>query len=69
MTECNHEAFSFLITVESTTGAVAVGRWGVAVAGGFRDAGASLLAVAPFPVAAHRTQRADFPHCRAPDLG
>ena len=35
---------------------------GVAVAGGFRDAGASLLAVAPFPVAAHRTQRADFPH-------
>ena len=27
---------------------------GVVVAGGFRDAGASLPAVAPFPVAAHR---------------
>ena len=33
---------------------------GVAVPGGFRNAGASLLAVAPFPVAALRTQRADF---------
>ena len=29
-------------------------RMGVAVAGGFRNAGASLLAVAPFPVAALR---------------
>ena len=52
--------------VESTTGAVALGRWGVAVAGGFRDAGASIHAMAPFPVAAHRTGRADFPH---PALG
>ena len=52
--------------VESTTGAVAVGRWGVAVSGGFRDAGASVHAMAPFPVAAHRTGRADFPH---PALG
>ena len=52
--------------VESTTGAVAVGRWGVAVSGGFRDAGASIHAMAPFPVAAHRTGRADFPH---PALG
>ena len=29
-------------------------RMGVAVPGGFRNAGASLLAVAPFPVAALR---------------
>ena len=48
--------------VESTTGAVAVGR--VAVADGFRDAGASAHAMAPFPVAARRTQRADFPRSR-----
>ena len=41
-------------------------RRGVAVAGGFRGAGASLPAVAPSPVAAHRTGRADFPH---PALG
>ena len=41
-------------------------RMGVAVPGGFRDAGASLPAVAPFPVAAHRTGRADFPQ---PALG
>ena len=54
------------LEVESTTGAVAVGRWGVAVSGGFRDAGASIHAMAPFPVAAHRTGRADFPH---PALG
>ena len=40
-------------------------RMGVAVPGGFR-AGASLPAVAPFPVAAHRTGRADFPQ---PALG
>ena len=49
--------------VESTTGAVAVGRWRVAVAGGFRPyAGASVHAVAPFPVAARRTGRAALPH-------
>ena len=41
-------------------------RMGVAVSGGFRNAGASLPAVAPFPVAAHRTGRAVFPH---PALG
>ena len=29
----------------------------------FADAGASVLAIAPFPLPAHRTQRADFPHC------
>ena len=49
--------------VESTTGAVAVGRWRVAVAGGFRPyAGASVHAMAPFPVAARRTGRAALPH-------
>ena len=41
-------------------------RMGVAVPGGFRNAGASLPAVAPFPVAAHRTGQAGFPH---PALG
>ena len=41
-------------------------RMGVAVAGGFRYAGASLPAMAPFPVAAHRTGYADLPH---PALG
>ena len=41
-------------------------RMGVAVAGGFRHAGASLPAITPFPVTAHRTGRADFPH---PALG
>jgi transposase len=35
---------------------------GVAVSGCFRCAGASLHAMAPFPVAARRTGRADFPH-------
>ena len=35
---------------------------GVAVAGRFRVAGASLLALAPFPIAARRTGRADLPH-------
>ena len=34
---------------------------GVAVPGGFRNAGASLPAVAPFPVAAHRTGQGGFP--------
>ena len=49
--------------VESTTGAVAVGRWRVAVAGGFRPyTGASVHAMAPFPVAARRTGRAALPH-------
>ena len=53
--------------VESTTGAVAVGG-----RGGSRSrrlspvAGASIPAMAPFPVAAHRTGRANFPH---PALG
>ena len=37
-------------------------RMGVAVAGGFRNAGASLPAMAPFPVAALRTGHADLPH-------
>ena len=37
-------------------------RMGVAVTDGFRNAGASLLAITPFPVAALRTQRAVFPH-------
>ena len=37
-------------------------RMGVAVAGGFRNAGASLPAMAPFPVAALRTGQADLPH-------
>ena len=37
-------------------------RMGVAVPGGFRNAGASLLAVAPFPVAALRTGQAALPH-------
>ena len=41
-------------------------RRGVAVSGSFRRAGASLPAIAPFPVAAHRTGRAVFPH---PALG
>ena len=41
-------------------------RMRVAVPGGFRNAGASLPAVAPFPVAAHRTGQAGFPH---PALG
>ena len=36
--------------------------WGVAVSGGFRDAGASVHAMAPFPVAALRTRRAVFRH-------
>ena len=48
--------------VESATGAVTVGGLGVAVAGGFRIAGASLPAMAPFPVAALRTGQADLPH-------
>ena len=48
--------------VESATGAVAVGEWGVAVSGGFRNAGASFHAIAPFPVAAHQTGRAVCPH-------
>ncbi len=41
-------------------------RMGVAVPGGFRNAGASLPAITPFPVAAHRTGRADLLH---PALG
>ena len=56
----------FTAHVESTTGGGGGRRMGVAVPGGFRDAGASLPAVAPFPVAAHRTGRADFPQ---PALG
>ena len=54
-------------SVESTTGAVAVGG-----RGGSRSrrlspvAGASIPAMAPFPVAAHRTGHANFPH---PALG
>ena len=52
--------------VESTTGAVAVGGGGSCSRRLSPSAGASLLAVAPFPVAARRTGRADFPH---PALG
>ena len=37
-------------------------RMGVAVAGGFCNAGASLPAMAPFPVAALRTGQAALPH-------
>ena len=37
-------------------------RMGVAVPGSFRNAGASLPAMAPFPVAALRTGQADLPH-------
>jgi hypothetical protein len=47
-------------TVESTTGAVAKGQWGVAVDRHRRCLNPSLAA--PFPVAARRTVRADFPH-------
>ena len=52
--------------VESTTGAVAVGGGGSCSRRLSPSAGASLLAVTPFPVAAHRTGRAGFPH---PALG
>ena len=52
--------------VESTTGAVAVGDGGSCSRRLSPVAGASLRAVAPFPVAAHRTGRAAFPH---PALG
>ncbi len=41
-------------------------RMGVAVPGGFRNAGASLPAITPFPVAAHRSGHADLLH---PALG
>ena len=41
-----------IIYVESATGALAVGEGG-GVAGGFRCAGVSLLAITPFPVTAH----------------
>ena len=37
-------------------------RMGVAVPGSFRNAGASLPAMAPFPVAALRTGQAALPH-------
>ena len=37
-------------------------RMGVAVPGSFRNAGASLPAMAPFPVTALRTGHADLPH-------
>jgi putative transposase len=38
-------------------------RWGVSVSGSFRHrAGVSFQSMAPFPVAAHRSVRADFPH-------
>src|SRR5262249_23074775 len=45
--------------VESTTGAVAEGNGEWRLSG---RTGASIHARAPFPVAAHRTRRADLPH-------
>ena len=53
--------------VESTTGAVASGRWRVAVCQRLSPvAGASVHALAPFPVAARRTARAALPHPALP---
>jgi hypothetical protein len=49
-------------SVESRTGAVACRREGSCCRRLSAFAGASLPAVAPFPVPAHRTGRADFPH-------
>ena len=67
------EACSAFTGVAARRGSVAekgrVGDWrgngrrmGVAVPGSFRNAGASLPAMAPFPVAALRTGQADLPH-------
>ena len=49
--------------VESRRGAVAAGVVSCCCRRLSLDAGASVLAIAPFPLPAHRTQRADFPHC------
>ena len=61
--------FSWTVRAKGKFPTCRVGNWrgsgrrmGVAVSGGFRNAGASLPAMAPFPVAALRTQRAAFPH-------
>ena len=54
------------VWVESTTGAVTVGRGEWPVPAAFAHAGASFRTLAPFPAAARRTGRADFPH---PALG
>ena len=58
-----------MASLASSQGLCRVDNWrgsgrqrGVAVTGGFRNAGASLLAVAPSPVAALRTGQADLPH-------
>ena len=39
-----------------------VREWGFTGTGGFRCTGVSVPPIAPFPVAAHQTGRADFPH-------
>lgn len=52
--------------VESAAGAVAVGRGVCCFPAAFALAGASVLTLAPFPAAAHRTGLADLPH---PALG
>jgi hypothetical protein len=52
--------------VESAAGAVAVGRGSSCCRRLSPSAGASVLTLAPFPAAAHRTGLADLPH---PALG
>ena len=49
--------------VELRRGAVAAGVVSCCCRRLSLDAGASVLAIAAFPLPAHRTQRADFPHC------
>jgi transposase len=39
-----------------------VREWGFTVTGGFRCTGTSVHPIALFPVAAHQTGRADYPH-------
>jgi hypothetical protein len=50
-------------SVESRRDAVAVGVGRSCCRRLSPDTGASVRAIAPFPLPAHRTQRADFPHC------
>ena len=59
----NAETERHVATVESRRGAVAAGVVSCCCRWLSLDAGASVLAIAPFPLPAHRTQRADFPHC------
>ncbi len=53
---------ALLLGVESKTGAVATGAGSRCCRLLSQDAGASIRAMTPFPVSAHRTGRADFPH-------